>query len=84
MQSEFSFIEKATAVANYKPQAINRKGDKLWFSYINKMGRAINAYYDFQSRSFKSVVKGSQYGKDEVAIRNLVARPVVEGILGNG
>jgi hypothetical protein len=82
MQTQFSFIEKATAVANYKPQAINRKGDKLWFSYVNNVGRAINAYYDYKTRSFKSVVKGSQYGKDQVAIRNLVAKPVIEGVFG--
>tara|TARA_Y100000766_G_C18519188_1_gene418023 strand:- start:142 stop:393 length:252 start_codon:yes stop_codon:yes gene_type:complete len=82
MQTEFSFIDKATAVAKYEPKAINRKGDKLWFSYINKMGRAINAYYDYKTRSFKSVVNGSQYGKNQVAVRNLVAKPVIEGVFG--
>jgi hypothetical protein len=81
MQSEFSFIDKANAVARYEPQAINQEGNKLWFSYVNNVGRAISAYYDYSTRSFKSVVKGSQYGKDQVAIRNLVARPVIQGLL---
>lgn len=83
MQSTFSFItDQANAVAKYKPQAINQKGDKLWFSYINGAGNAISAYYDFQTRSFKSVVKGSQYGEDQIAIRNLIAKPVIEGVFG--
>jgi hypothetical protein len=81
MQSEFSFIDKANAVARYEPQAINQEGNKLWFSYVNNVGGAISAYYDYSTRSFKSVVKGSQYGKDQVAIRNLVARPVIQGLL---
>jgi len=80
MQTQFSFIDKATAVAKYQPKAINRKGNKLWFSYVNNVGRAINAYYDYKTRSFKSVVKGSQYGKDQIAVRNLVAKPVIEGV----
>ena len=80
-QTEFSFVQKANAVKAYQPMAINRKGNKLWFSYYNAVGSAITAYYDYASRSFKQVVEGKQYG-DGVAIRNLVAKPVVEGILG--
>ncbi|MAH49670.1 hypothetical protein CMI37_27855 [Candidatus Pacearchaeota archaeon] len=82
MQKEFSFIEKAEAVANYEPQGLNRVGEKLWFTYVNKAGSAIPAYYDYVSRTFKSVVRGSQYGKKRLAVRNLVARPVIEGALG--
>ena len=81
MQTEFSFAQQANAVEAYKPLAVNRQGDKLWFSYKNAVGTIVNAYYDYVTRSFKSVVKGSQYG-DGVAIRNLVARPVVESVLG--
>ena len=81
MQLEMSFIEKANAVANYEPQNVNRQGDKLWFNYVNQAGVVINAFYEYSTRSFKSVVKGTQYG-DGVAIRNLVAKPVIEGAIG--
>ena len=80
MQSEFSFVEQANAVAKYEPQNVNKQGDKLWFTYINKTGVAVNAFYEYSTRKFKSVVKGSQYGEG-VAIRNLVAKPVIEGVL---
>jgi len=76
-----SFIEKANAVANYEPQNVNRQGDKLWFNYVNQAGVVINAFYEYSTRSFKSVVKGGQYGEG-VAIRNLVAKPVIEGVMG--
>ena len=83
MQSLFSFItDKAVAVANYEPQGVETIGDKLWFSYQNNAGSSVSAYYDFDSRSFKSVVRGKQYGKSGYAVRNLVARPVIEGVLG--
>jgi len=81
MQLEMSFIEKANAVANYEPQNVNRQGDKLWFNYVNQAGVVINAFYEYSTRSFKSVVKGGQYGEG-VAIRNLVAKPVIEGVMG--
>ena len=43
MQSMFSFItEEANAVAKYEPQNVNKQGDKLWFTYVNKTGVAIN------------------------------------------
>ena len=74
-----SFIKKAQSVANYEPRNVNREGDKLWFNYVNQAGVVISAFYDYSTRSFKSVVKGSQYG-DGVAIRNLVANPVIEGV----
>jgi hypothetical protein len=81
MQSMFSFItEEANAVAKYQPQNVNKQGDKLWFTYINQTGVAVNAFYEYSTRKFKSVVKGSQYGEG-VAIRNLVAKPVIEGVL---
>jgi len=79
MQSEFSFVEKSNAVARYEPQNVNRQGDKLWFTYINKGGVAVNAFYEYSTRSFKSVVKGDQYGEG-VAIRNLVAKPLIESV----
>tara|TARA_R110002051_G_scaffold287567_3_gene350282 strand:+ start:1563 stop:1823 length:261 start_codon:yes stop_codon:yes gene_type:complete len=85
MQSLFSFAQKANAVtevAKYEPQGLERIGKKLWFSYINKAGSGVSAYYDCTSRSFKSVVRGKQYGKSGYAVRNLVARPVIEGVLG--
>tara|TARA_Y100000593_G_scaffold83253_1_gene156768 strand:+ start:476 stop:736 length:261 start_codon:yes stop_codon:yes gene_type:complete len=85
MQTEFSFVEKANAVtqvAKYDPQGLERIGTKLWFTYLNKSGAVVPAYYDFPSRSFKSVVRGKQYGKSGYAVRNLVARPVIEGALG--
>jgi hypothetical protein len=77
MQTEFSFVDQANAVEAYKPLAVNQEGDKLWFSYKNAVGSIINAFYDYKTRSFKSVVEGDQYG-DGVAIRNLVARPVID------
>ena len=84
MQSLFSFItDKACAVADYQPQGVERIGDKLWFTYQNKAGSAVSAYYDFKSRSFKSVVRGKQYGKSGYAVRNLVASPVIESVLGS-
>tara|TARA_Y100000310_G_C20326707_1_gene643331 strand:- start:391 stop:642 length:252 start_codon:yes stop_codon:yes gene_type:complete len=82
MQQEFSFVEKATAVANYQPQNIKTDDGKIWFCYTNKTGAIIPAFYEFASRKFKSVIHGKQYGKDGVAVRNLVARPVIEGVLG--
>ena len=82
MQEEFSFVEKANAIAKYEPQAIKQEGKKIWFTYINAKGIVVPAFYDFVTRSFKSVIHGKQYGKDGVAIRNLVARPVIEGALG--
>ena len=83
MQSLFSFItDKACAVANYEPQGIERIGDKIWFTYQNKKGSAVSAFYDTKSRTFKSVVRGKQYGKSGYAVRNLVASQVIEGVLG--
>ena len=79
MQSEFSFIEKSNAVAKYEPQNVNRQGDKLWFTYVNRAGVAVNAFYEYSTRSFKSVVKGDQYGEG-VAIRNLVAKRLIERV----
>ena len=84
MQQEFSFIDKANAldaVKKYEPQGVERVNNKIWFTYVNKAGSAVPAYYDFKTRSFKSVVRGSQYGKKRLAVRNLVARPVIEGAL---
>ena len=81
MQTEMSFIKNAKSVANYEPRNVNRRGDKLWFNYVNQTGIVVSAFYEYSTRSFKSVVKGSQYG-DGVAIRNLVANPVIEGVLG--
>ena len=84
MQTEFSFVEKAESVAEvtkYQPQGVERIGKKLWFTYVNAKGSAIPAFYDIATRSFKSVVKGKQYGESGYAIRNLVAQPVVEGVL---
>ena len=82
-QSMFSFItEEAHAVATYETQGVEPIGDKTWFTYVNKAGSAVSAYYDAKSRSFKSVVRGKQYGKSGYAVRNLVARPVIEGVLG--
>jgi len=83
MQSLFSFItDKALAVANYEPQGVQKIGQKIWFTYVNKAGSSVSAYYDVKSRSFKSVVRGKQYGESGYAVRNLVARPVIEGVLG--
>jgi|TARA_R110000824_G_scaffold218444_1_gene405151 hypothetical protein len=81
MQTQFSFVKNANAVANYEPQNVNREGDKLWFNYVNKAGVVVSAFYEYSTRSFKSVVKGAQYGEG-VAIRNLVAQPVIEGAIG--
>mgnify|MGYP003386621831 FL=1 len=80
MQLEMSFTKKAKSVANYEPRNVNRQGDKLWFNYVNQAGVVVSAFYEYSTRSFKSVVKGSQYGEG-VAIRNLVANPVIEGVL---
>jgi hypothetical protein len=83
MQQEFTFINKATSVAVYEPQNVSHEGDKIWFGYRNHSGSVVSAFYDTLERKFKSVVMGDQYGKDKVAIRNLVARPVIEKLLGN-
>tara|TARA_R110000824_G_scaffold266711_1_gene455715 strand:- start:61 stop:315 length:255 start_codon:yes stop_codon:yes gene_type:complete len=83
MQALFSFItDKANAVAKYEPQGVERVGNKIWFTYVNKAGSAVSAYYDSNSRSFKSVIRGKQYGKSGYAVRNLVASQVIEGVLG--
>jgi len=82
-QQEFSFVDTTTdysSVKKYQPININQEGTKIWFGYRNKANRPITAYYDTLERSFKSVVRGKQYGKYS-AIRNLVARPVVEKML---
>ncbi len=81
-QALFSFMDKANAVAKYEPQGVERVGQKIWFTYVNQAGSAVSAYYDLVSRTFKSVVRGKQYGKSGYAVRNLVARPVIEGALG--
>ena len=73
---------KAHAVNSYAPQGVETIGDKIWCTYVNKAGSAVSAYYDSKSRTFKSVVRGKQYRKSVYAVRNLVALPVVEGILG--
>ncbi len=76
MQLEMSFTQKANAVAKYQPMNVERVGNKLWFSYINNAGSAVPAFYDYSTRSFKSVVEGGQY--HDVAVRNVVARPVID------
>ena len=73
----------AQAVAQYAPQGVETIGGKIWFTYVNKAGSAVSAYYDSKSRAFKSVVRGKQYGKAGYAVRNLVALPVIEGVLGD-
>ncbi len=84
MQSLFSFItDKANAVATYEAQGVERIGDKLWFGYQNKAGSNVSAYYDFKSRSFRSVVRGKQYGKSGYAVRSVIAKPVIEGIFND-
>jgi len=80
MQTEFSFTKQINSLEKYKPLNVNRKEDKLWFSYINSAGSIITAYYDFALRSFKSVVEGDQYGEG-VAIRSVIAKPVVESMI---
>ena len=81
MQTEFSFIQNAHAVDAYEPQNVCHEGDKIWFGYRNKAGAVVSAFYDKAERKFKSVVSGKQYGEYS-AIRNLVARPVIEKFLG--
>jgi hypothetical protein len=79
----FSFItDQANAVEAYETQEVQTIGDKIWFTYVNKAGSSVSAYYDFPSRTFRSIVRGKQYGKAGYATRNLVARPVIENILG--
>ena len=80
-QSEFSFVEKSQAVEAYKPKNVSHDGNKIWFSYWNNAGKPISAFYDKVERKFKQVVIGEQYGEDGVAIRNLIAQPVIEKIL---
>ena len=75
-------IKEAMAVANYVPQNVKQEDGKIWFCYTNKDGAAVPAFYEFATRKFKSVIFGKQYGKDGVAVRNLIARPVVESIFG--
>ena len=82
MQQEFSFAEKATSVKAYEPKNVSHEGDKIWFGYMNNAGRPVSAFYDKLERKFKQVVMGKQYGEDGVAIRNLIATPVIEKILG--
>ena len=74
-------VKKVKAVVDYSPQGVERVGDKIWFTYVNRDRSAIPAYYDIIARKFKSVVRGKQYGKKRVAVRNLVARQVVESVL---
>lgn len=74
-------VEKVNSVKTYTPQAVERAEGKIWFSYVNKDRSVISAYYDKAERKLKSVVRGPQYGKDQVAIRNLVAQEVVNAML---
>ena len=76
-----NIVKTANAVVDYSPQGVERVGDKIWFTYVNRDRSAIPAYYDIIARKFKSVVRGKQYGKKRVAVRNLVARQVVESVL---
>ena len=78
MQSLFTFMGNAHAVANYAPRGVNTIGNKIWFTYTNKSGSSVSAYYDIGERKFKSVVRGKQYGRTGYAVRNLVAREVIE------
>jgi len=76
MQQEFSFIKQANSLAKFEPMQVEKVGDKIWFSYANATGSIVPAYYDCKKRKFQSVVHAEQYNK--VAVRNVVARPVIE------
>jgi hypothetical protein len=64
----------------YTPYHVERKGSKIWFSYINEKNSPQVAFYDLNQRKLKAVVGGKQYGKDELAVRQVTDQRVVERI----
>ena len=64
----------------YTPYHVERKGTKIWFSYINEKNSPQVAFYDLNQRKLKAVVGGKQYGKDELAVRQVTDQRVVERI----
>ena len=64
----------------YTPYHVERKGTKIWFSYINEKNSPQVAFYDLNQRKLKAVVGDKQYGKDELAVRQVTDQRVVERI----
>ncbi|MBD36249.1 MAG: hypothetical protein CL512_05720 [Actinobacteria bacterium] len=67
-------------VKKYTPYHVERKGSKIWFSYVNEKNSPQVAFYDLNQRKLKAVVGGKQYGKDELAVRQVTDHRVVERI----
>ena len=67
-------------VKKFTPYHVERKGSKIWFSYVNEKNSPQVAFYDLNQRKLKAVVGGKQYGKDELAVRQVTDHRVVERI----
>ena len=67
-------------VKKYTPYHVERKGSKIWFSYVNEKNSPQVAFYDLNQRKLKAVVGGKQYGKAELAVRQVTYHRVVERI----
>lgn len=67
----------------YHPYHVERKGSKIWFSYVNEKNAPQVAFYDLNQRKLKAVVGGKQYGKDELAIRQVTDHRIVERLFAS-
>ena len=73
-------MEQLKGMKKYHPYHIERKGTKIWFSYVNDRNAPQVAFYDLNQRKLKSVVGGKQYGKDELAVRRVTDHRLIEKI----
>ena len=67
----------------YHPYHVERKGSKIWFSYVNEKNAPQVAFYDLNQRKLKAVVGGKQYGKDELAVRQVTDHRIVERLFAS-
>lgn len=72
--------EKMKKLKKYHPYHVERKGTKIWFSYVNDKHAPQVAFYDLNQRKLKAIVGGKQYGEDELAIRKVTDHRLIERI----
>ena len=73
-------MEQLKEMKKYHPYHVERKGTKIWFSYVNEKNAPQVAFYDLNQRKLKAIVGGRQYGKDELAVRRVTDQRLIERI----
>ena len=71
-------MNKLKTLKKYHPYHVERKGTKIWFSYVTEKNSPQVAFYDLNQRKLKAVVGGKQYGKDELAVRQVTDHRIIE------